>query len=80
MGTLSGVVEPVGALVTILCAKFLVPIVPYMLAFAAGAMIYVVAEELLPEAQSGRSAAGRLGSLGCVVGFALMMALDVGLG
>ena len=43
-------------------------------------MIYVVAEELLPEAQSGRSAAGRLGSLGCVVGFALMMALDVGLG
>lgn len=53
MGTLSGVVEPIGALVTILCAKFLVPIVPYMLAFAAGAMIYVVVEELIPESAQG---------------------------
>ena len=53
MGTLSGVVEPIGALVTILCAKVLVPIVPYMLAFAAGAMIYVVVEELIPESAQG---------------------------
>ena len=78
MGTLSGVVEPVGALVTILCAKFLVPIVPYMLAFAAGAMIYVVVEELIPEsAQGGHS---DMGTMGFAVGFLIMMILDVTLG
>ena len=78
MGTLSGGVEPVGALVTILCAKFLVPIVPYMLAFAAGAMIYVVVEELIPEsAQGGHS---DMGTMGFAVGFLIMMILDVTLG
>ena len=78
MGTLSGVVEPVGALVTILCARFLVPIVPYMLAFAAGAMIYVVVEELIPEsAQGGHS---DMGTMGFAVGFLIMMILDVTLG
>ena len=78
MGTLSGVVESVGALVTILCARFLVPIVPYMLAFAAGAMIYVVVEELIPEsAQGGHS---DMGTMGFAVGFLIMMILDVTLG
>ena len=78
MGTLSGVVEPVGALVTILGARFLVPIVPYMLAFAAGAMIYVVVEELIPEsAQGGHS---DMGTMGFAVGFLIMMILDVTLG
>ena len=78
MGTLSGVVEPVGALVTILCAKFLVPIVPYMLAFAAGAMIYVVVEELIPESAQGEHS--DMGTMGFAVGFLIMMILDVALG
>ena len=78
MGTLSGVVEPVGALVTILCARFLVPIVPYQLDFAAGAKIYVVVEELIPEsAQGGHS---DMGTMGFAVGFLIMMILDVTLG
>ena len=78
MGTLSGVVEPVGALVTILCARFLVPIVPYMLAFAAGAMIYVVVEELIPESAQGEHS--DMGTMGFAVGFLIMMILDVALG
>ena len=78
MGTLSGVVEPVGALVTILCAKFLVPIVPYMLAFAAGAMIYVVVEELIPEAHLGEHS--HVGTASVMCGFLVMMLLDVMLG
>ena len=78
MGTLSGVVEPIGALVTILCAKVLVPIVPYMLAFAAGAMIYVVVEELIPEANEGEHS--NVGTIAFAVGFVLMMVLDVALG
>ena len=78
MGTLSGVVEPIGALVTILCAKFLVPIVPYMLAFAAGAMIYVVVEELIPESAQGEHS--DMGTMGFAVGFLIMMILDVTLG
>lgn len=78
MGTLSGVVEPIGALVTILCAKVLVPIVPYMLAFAAGAMIYVVVEELIPESAQGEHS--DMGTMGFVVGFLIMMILDVALG
>ena len=78
MGTLSGVVEPVGALVTILCAKFLVPIVPYMLAFAAGAMIYVVVEELIPEAHLGEHS--HVGTASVMGGFLVMMLLDVMLG
>lgn len=78
MGTLSGVVEPIGALVTILCAKVLVPIVPYMLAFAAGAMIYVVVEELIPESAQGEHS--DMGTMGFAVGFLIMMILDVTLG
>ena len=77
MGTLSGVVEPIGALVTILCAKFLVPIVPYMLAFAAGAMIYVVVEELIPEMSQGQHS--NVGTVFFAVGFSVMMVLDVAL-
>lgn len=78
MGTLSGVVEPIGALVTILCAKVLVPIVPYMLAFVAGAMIYVVVEELIPESAQGEHS--DMGTMGFAVGFLIMMILDVTLG
>ena len=78
MGTLSGVVEPIGALVTILCAKVLVPIVPYMLAFAAGAMMYVVVEELIPESAQGEHS--DMGTMGFAVGFLIMMILDVALG
>ena len=78
MGTLSGVVEPIGALVTILCAKVLVPIVPYMLAFAAGAMIYVVVEELIPESAQGVHS--NVSTIAFAVGFVLMMILDVALG
>ncbi|MCI8530122.1 MAG: ZIP family metal transporter [Lachnospiraceae bacterium] len=77
-GVLSGVVEPVGAVVTILLAEHLVPILPYFLAFAAGAMIYVVAEELIPEAQAGEHT--NIGTIGVSLGFVLMMVLDVALG
>ena len=77
-GVASGVVEPVGAVVTILLASFLVPIVPYMLAFAAGAMLYVVVEELIPEMSEG--AHSNLGTVFFAVGFTLMMVLDVALG
>lgn len=80
VGQLSGLVEPVFGVLGAVLVIWATPILPYMLSFAAGAMIYVVAEELLPEAQSQRALTGRLGSLGCVVGFVLMMALDVALG
>lgn len=80
IGQMSGLVEPIFGVLGAVLVIWVKPVLPYALSFAAGAMIYVVAEELLPEAQSRRSATGRLGSLGCVVGFALMMALDVGLG
>lgn len=78
MGTLSGVVEPVGSVLTILLAAFVMPVLPYLLAFAAGAMMYVVVEELIPETQEGRHS--NLGTLGFAVGFLLMMVLDVLLG
>ena len=78
MGTLSGVVEPIGAILTILLASFVVPILPYLLSFAAGAMIYVVVEELIPETQEGSHS--NMGTIGFAVGFLLMMALDVVLG
>lgn len=78
MGTLSGVVEPVGAILTILLASMVVPILPYLLAFAAGAMIYVVVEELIPETQEGRHS--NMGTIGFAIGFVLMMVLDVLLG
>ncbi len=77
-GVLSGVVEPVGSVITILLASHVVPVLPYLLAFAAGAMIYVVVEELIPESQSGEHT--NIGTVGVAIGFALMMVLDVALG
>lgn len=77
-GVLSGIVEPVGAVITILLASHVVPVLPYLLAFAAGAMIYVVVEELIPESQSGEHS--NIGTVGVAAGFALMMVLDVALG
>lgn len=77
-GMLSGAVEPVGALLTILAASFVVPAMPYLLSFAAGAMIYVVVEELIPEMSSGEHS--NVGVISFAVGFILMMALDVALG
>ena len=78
MGTLSGAVEPIGAALTILLASVVVPVLPYLLAFAAGAMIYVVVEELIPETQEGEHS--NMGTIGFAVGFLLMMVLDVLLG
>lgn len=78
MGTLSGVEEPIGAVATIMLASVLLPILPYLLAFAAGAMLYVVVEELIPETQEGRHS--NMGTIGFALGFVLMMALDVLLG
>lgn len=78
MGTLSGAVEPVGAMVTIFLASFVLPIMPYLLSLAAGAMMYVVVEELIPETQEGKHS--NLGTIGFSAGFLLMMALDVLLG
>lgn len=77
-GVLSGIVEPVGAVITILLASHVVPVLPCLLAFAAGAMIYVVVEELIPESQSGEHT--NIGTVGVAIGFALMMVLDVALG
>lgn len=78
MGTLSGVVEPIGAVLTIMLASVVIPILPYLLAFAAGAMLYVVVEELIPETQEGSHS--NMGTIGFAVGFMLMMVLDVVLG
>ena len=78
MGTLSGVVEPIGAFLTVLLAKIVSPVLPYMLAFAAGAMLYVVVEELIPESAEGDHS--NLGTLGFALGFMIMMTLDVALG
>ena len=75
---ISGIVEPVGALITILLSSLITPVLPYLLAFAAGAMLYVVVEELIPEASQGDHS--NLGTLGFAAGFALMMILDVALG
>ena len=75
IGSLSGLVEPIGAVVIILLASVLEPLLPYLLAFAAGAMIYVVVEELIPEASQGEHS--NIGTIGFGLGFALMMALDV---
>lgn len=77
-GTLSGIVEPIAAVVTILFIEHLSGIFPYMLAFAAGAMIYVVVEELIPESHNGRHS--NIPTIAFAIGFALMMALDVALG
>lgn len=77
-GVLSGVIEPIGAVVTILLADLIVPLLPYLLSFAAGAMLYVVVEELIPEASEGEHS--NLGTIFFAVGFSLMMVLDVALG
>lgn len=77
-GTLSGLVEPIFGFLTILLTSFITPVLPYLLSFAAGAMIYVVVEELIPESQTGEHS--NIGTIGVAVGFALMMILDVALG
>lgn len=78
IGSLSGAIEPIGGLLVILLASFMTPVLPYMLAFAAGAMIYVVVEELIPEASEGEHS--NLSTIGFAIGFVLMMILDVVLG
>ena len=77
-GVLSGVVEPIGAVLTILAARHVVPALPYLLSFAAGAMLYVVVEELIPEMSQGEHS--NIGTVFFAVGFSLMMVLDVALG
>ena len=77
-GILSGIVEPVAALVTLLLTNVVVSILPYLLAFAAGAMIYVVVEELIPESQTGPHS--NVSTIGVAIGFVIMMILDVTLG
>lgn len=77
-GVLSGIVEPIGGFITILISKYVLVILPYLLSFAAGAMIYVVVEELIPEMSQGEHS--HLGVLMFSVGFSLMMVLDVALG
>lgn len=78
IGSLSGAVEPIGGLAVVLLASLLTPVLPYMLAFAAGAMFYVVVEELIPEASSGKHS--NLSTIGFAVGFVLMMVLDIVMG
>ena len=77
-GVLSGVVEPIAAVITILLINIVVPLLPYLLSFAAGAMIYVVIEELVPEMHSGSKST--LGVIGVTIGFLVMMILDIALG
>jgi len=77
-GTLSGIVEPVGAIITILLTNAIISLLPFLLSFAAGAMIYVVVEELIPELQEGEHS--NIGTIGVAIGFVIMMILDVALG
>ena len=77
-GVLSGIVEPIGAFLTILAVRFVVPALPYLLSFAAGAMIYVVIEELIPEMSAGEHS--NVGTVLFALGFTVMMTLDVALG
>ncbi len=77
-GMLSGIVEPIGAIITIALTNLVLPILPYFLSFAAGAMIYVVVEELIPESQNGDHS--NVGTIGVAIGFAIMMILDIALG
>lgn len=77
-GVLSGVVEPIGAVVTIILSSYIIPALPYLLSFAAGAMMYVVIEELIPEMSEGEHS--NIGTIFFAVGFTLMMTLDVALG
>ena len=78
LGGMSGIVEPIAAIITILLIGFIEPVLPYLLAFAAGAMIYVVVEELIPEAQEGKHS--NLATIALSLGFVLMMILDIALG
>lgn len=78
LGVLSGVVEPVAMIITLALTDYVIPLLPYVLAFSAGAMMYVVVEELIPETQSGTHS--NLGTIGFAIGFVLMMILDVVLG
>ncbi len=78
LGTLSGAVEPLFGFITIMLTGLVVPILPYILAFAAGAMFYVVVEELIPESQNGTHS--NIGTIGFAIGFVIMMILDVALG
>ena len=78
LGSFSGAVEPIGGLIVILLASLMTPILPYMLAFAAGVMFYVVVEELIPEASEGKHS--NLSTIGFAIGFVLMMVLDVVMG
>lgn len=77
-GSLSGIVEPIAAIITILLTGIVMKFLPYLLSFAAGAMIYVVVEELIPEAQSGKHS--NIGTIGVAIGFVIMMILDIALG
>ena len=77
-GVLSGVVEPIGAVLTILAAQLVIPVLPYLLSFAAGAMLYVVVEELIPEMSQGEHS--NIGTIFFAVGISVMMVLDVALG
>ena len=77
-GVLSGIVEPLGAALTILAARLIVPALPYLLSFAAGALLYVVVEELIPEMSQGKHS--NIGTIAFAAGFSVMMALDVALG
>lgn len=77
-GALSGIVEPIAAIITILLANLIIPVLPYLLSFAAGAMLYVVVEELIPEASEGEHS--NLCTIGFGIGFIIMMILDVALG
>ena len=77
-GTLSGIVEPIGGFITVLLSSYIISVMPYLLSFAAGAMMYVVVEELIPEMSQGEHS--HLGVLLFSVGFTLMMVLDVALG
>ena len=77
-GTLSGIVEPIGAIITLLITGTIQTVLPYLLSFAAGAMIYVVVEELIPESQNGDHS--NIGTIGFAIGFLIMMILDVALG
>ena len=78
MGSLSGIVEPVFGILVVLAAGGIGPVMPWLLSFAAGAMMYVVVEELIPEAHLGEHS--NIGTLGVMAGFLIMMILDVALG